>query len=221
MAGERAARKKNLLQPTGNYVYSSNLISGLIMSARLLLEKAAIESTEHGGNNFLTEHGPAAIVIGVTALEAFVNQILFSCLRTLPNLQPQLEQLADRDNFLEKISDIPALVSGQQLRQYSDLALVQHVRNEIVHYYPKRGSPDTPAWLHPLNDKGLLYGINGYPNDIGWEDKMLSFYLAKWCGVTVAQAAEDFGLALGASNNLTAPGLSAKWTSGNFRALII
>ena len=165
-------------------------------------------------------HGPAAIVISVTALEAFVNQVLFACLSTRPNVRTQLEKIVDAD-LLKKISRIPKLVSGRKVT-YTELKLVQHVRHEIVHYFPKRGFPDIPACLRPLTTKDLLVSKgDGKTGDIGWEDKMQSFQLAKWSGATIARSAEDFASALLDPAKVTTLTANASGTAQYFRDLVL
>lgn len=194
--GIRATRTEHVLRPKGNYAYGSDFLSGLIKSARLLLIAARDEKPSKGGRNFLTFHGPAAIVLSVTAFEVFLNEALHACLRRSTNNQPTFEALVKRDSLVEKFTRIPGLVTGGPELANPDVALVQLVRHEIVHFYPPIGSGGIPDWLQPLADKGLLYSIGTHPHDIGWPQKVESFQLALWCATTIISAVNQFAHAL-------------------------
>jgi len=80
-----------------------------------------------------------------------------------------------------------------------------------------------PEWLQPLIEKQVLYTIA--PRDIGWQQKLESFELARWCCAVIAGAAEQFSKALcGADENpakVTMIGLHASWAGPHFRLLMM
>jgi hypothetical protein len=189
----RVKRREQLLKPTGNYTYGSGFILDLVESAQLLLLSAAKERGSKDGENYLTVHGTAAILVTVTAFESFLNDTLHSCLRTLNTNVAKFEELATNDSLMNKFADIPALATGGPPLSNPDVSLVQHVRNEIVHYYPRPvGNTHVPEWLQSLAERGLFYTIGKPPHDIGWQQKLQSFGLARWVAATSAQAAQQF-----------------------------
>lgn len=195
--GARSQRTEQLLKPAGNYTYGSDHILGLIRSARLLLESARNERISRDRENFLTACGPSAILLAVTSFESFLNEALHTCLRTLHDPTGEFESLARFDTLKEKFVTIPRLVAGAFIAN-ADVDLVQHVRNEIVHYYPRHVGTvsNVPEWLEPLAELKLLYSIGAGKNDIGWQQKLGSFQLARWCAGTVAKAAFQFAEAI-------------------------
>ena len=182
--------RKQQLVGAGSYAYSTWFLFGLIQSARLLLLTARDERKSNGPSNHLTQHGPAAILVAFTALECFVNQLLQQCF-ILSN-RTAFEQLLDDDLFIKKLKQIPKLIRGSALVT-TNIELVQHVRNEIIHHHPRDVGPTgVPQWLIPLAKAGLLYTVGNAPNDIGWQQKLQSFQLASWCADTVRLTAHEF-----------------------------
>ena len=224
--GIRAKRTEQLLKPVGNYAYGSEFLQGLVASARLLLLAAQGERRPKDGENFLTFYGPSAILLAVTAFESFINDALHLCLRTLRVNQAAFEQLVTADGLTAKFRGIPPLVTGGPELVNEDVALMQHVRHEIVHWYPRPvGSTNVPEWLQPLADRGLLYTIGSAPKDIGWQQKLESFQLARWCGQVTSIAAEQFAEALAVGeqdeNHLSMVADTARSAAPYFRALVI
>ena len=220
--GIRSKRTEQLLRTKGNYGYGSDFLLGLVNSARLLLVAASNEGLPNHGENFLTLNGPAAIVVAVTAFEAFLNDILHLCLRTRTTNQEAFEQLASRDAFIEKFRDIPKLFAGGPELVNSDVVLAQHVRNEIVHFYPRSvGTTGVPEWLEALREKDLFYRIGSPPQDLDWTANMGSFQLARWCASTVAGSARQFADALNATAAKTMVASRAESCAPYFRLLCI
>src|SRR4051812_9108652 len=133
--GDRGIRKQRVDQilGRGNFVSSGGITSGLIESARLVFLQ--MRSDPHFGteSNFLTLHGPSAIILAVTAFECSLNEILHTCLWTArPEQRAEYQRLAEADSFIEKFRTIPAFVTGHTPLENSDLELVQQVRHEII-----------------------------------------------------------------------------------------
>ena len=173
----------------GSYVSTSWFLLGLVQSARLLLITARDERKANDPTNHLTQHGPAAILVAFTALECFVNETLLNCF-ILSN-RAAFEELTNDDLFTKKLTQVPQLIRGGVL-DTTNIELVQHVRNEIIHHYPRDVGPtNVPDWLTPLANAGLLYTVGNAPNDIGWQQKLQSFQLASWCADVVRQTAHE------------------------------
>ena len=224
--GIRAKRTEQVLKPFGNYAYTGDFLRGLVDSARLLLLAAQDERRPRGGENFLALHGPSAVLLAVTAFESFINDALWMCLRTLTVNEAAFQQLVKADTLTDKFRDIPHLVTGGPELVNEDVALMQQVRHEIVHFYPRPvGSTNVPEWLQPLAERGLLYSIGSAPKDIGWQQKLQSFQLARWCGQVTSVAAEQFAEALAAGeqgeDHLSMVAYNVRITAPYFRALVI
>ena len=113
-----------------------------------------------------------------------------------------------------------------RVQMTEDVAQVQHVRNEIVHWYPRPvGGTGVPEWLQPLGDRGVLYTIGSPAKDIGWLQKRQSFQLARWCGEVTIIAARQFAEALAAGaqdeRHLSVVAFHARSGPTYFRALVI
>lgn len=189
--GIRARRTEQVLRGVGGTAFGSFFVHGIVDSARLLLLKALSERRSRDGENFLTLYGPSAIVVAVTAFEVFINETLYLCLLSTTVNEADFQDLAQRDALADKFRDIPHLVTGGPELVNPEVVLMQHVRNEIVHYYPRPvGATNVPEWLQPLADRGLLY------EDICWQQKLQSFQLARWCGQVASIAAQQFAEAL-------------------------
>jgi hypothetical protein len=176
--------------------------------------------------NFLTTRGPGAIVLAVTAFENFINDVLHLCLRTSRANEAALEELVRRDSLTDKFRSIPNLVTGGPELVNKDVELMQQVRHEIVHWYPRPvGKTNVPEWLQPLADRGLLYTVGAGPKDIGWMQKLLSFQLACWCGKSTASAAQQLADALAAGEQnkrrLNTAASRARMSARCFQALVI
>ncbi len=224
--GIRAKRTEQVLRPGQRYSYGSEFLWGLVDSARLLLLKAQADRERREDENFLTVHGPGAIVLTVTAFEAFINAVLRSCLRMSTVNESTLEQLIRNDSLTEKFRLTPKLATGGPELAYEDVVLMQQVRNEVVHWYPRAvGKTGVPEWLQPLADRGLLYTLGAGDKDIGWLDKLLSFQLARWCGQTAASATKQFADALAAGEQderrLNTAASTARMSARYFRELVI
>ena len=147
----REKRRKQLLGP-GAYVSSTWFLLGLVQAARLLLIAARDERKKRDNENYLTQNGPAAIVVAVTALECFVNQAIQQFF-VLPN-RADFEKLLAKDSLKEKLGQIPPLAGGGVLVT-TNIEMVQHVRDEIVHHHPRDvGGTNVPEWLEPLAKGG-------------------------------------------------------------------
>jgi hypothetical protein len=148
------------------------------------------------GENYLTTYGPAAITLAVTALEIYVNDVLRVCMFTSKHNKELYTNLAKRDVLPEKYATIPKLITGQELSS-PNVTLLQHVRNEVVHHYPRAvGDTNVPDWLTPLVNLGLFHSIGQAPYDIGWQQKLESYKLAEWCCTTTVDAVRQFISAL-------------------------
>lgn len=195
--GIRKKRREQLLRPAGNYTWGGEVILGFVESARLLLLAARGDRGPSEGDNFLTRHGPSAILVASTAFELLLNAALNDCLIMLQDPDRKYAGLATRDSLTEKFRMIPALVTGGPELANADIELVHEVRNEIVHYYPRPvGKTNVPEWLAPLVTKNLLYSIDDPQHEIAWHQKLESYQLARWCAATIARAADQFAAAL-------------------------
>jgi hypothetical protein len=189
-AKRRDERRDQVCNPTGYIIYGPEFVDGLLESARLLLLKAREDGAASGDGrkNRLTLYGPSAIVVAHAALESFLNEVLKSCLCVVPDPTGAFKKLVERDRFMAKFTDIPALVTGGQKLVNDDLELVHEVRHEIVHCYPHHvgTSTNVPNSLTALIAKDILV------KDISWHQKLQSFELARWSFRTIADAATQF-----------------------------
>jgi hypothetical protein len=220
--GIRPKKNQQVIGP-GNYVFASWFVEGIVQSAHLLLLAARDERKPHDGENHLTQHGPAAILVAVTALECLVNQTLQHCF--LLHNRTAFEKLVQRDSLVEKLQEIPRLASGSG-SVTADIELVQHVRNEIAHHYPRDVGPThVPEWLRPLADKGLFCAMGIAPQDIGWQQKIQSFQLARWCAAVTCQTAQQFVTAVRGDEDQQSVVASiadtAKISAAYFQALLV
>jgi hypothetical protein len=194
----RNKRTEQLLHGQGNYTYGNDFLSGLIQSARRLLGAAATEQHSKDADNYLTFYGPSAILLIVTAFEVILNEALHDCL--FMHRSTEFENLAKDDSFIRKFSEIPALLTGGQPLANGDVELLHHIRNEIVHYYPRHvkgvSSSNIPEWLESLAQKHVLYTLGTGRKDIGWLQKLQSYKLVPWCATTAISGAEQFADAL-------------------------
>jgi hypothetical protein len=192
--GVRAQRTDQLAGP-GAFTYSSNFLEGIIESGHLVLSAARAERAERErtlGENYLTTYGPAAIALAVTALEIYVNDVLRTCMFISKHNKELYTDLAKRDALPEKYATIPKLMTGQELSN-SNVTLLQHIRNEVVHHYPRAvGDTNVPDWLTPLVNLGLFHSIGQAPYDIGWQQKLESYKLAEWCCTNTVDAVRQF-----------------------------
>jgi hypothetical protein len=227
--GIRKRRAEQVLRPGGNYGYQVGLLQeGLLGSARRLLLLALDEARPNSGENHLTTHGPGAIVLAAAAFEAFLNEALHVALGTLREPADRFEALVKRDDLLEKYRELPKLVGGgREVRAatVADLELVGHVRNEIVHHYVRhvRTADNVPEWLQPLASMNLLVSYKKSPSDkdIGWDQKLTSYLLAKWCAETVAACAQEFAAAITAGERRRMVASMVTTLAGDFRVLLI
>jgi hypothetical protein len=225
--GTRVERTQQTLNPAGNFSFGHEAILGHTQSARRILLLAQAEMRRHHGNeNFLTALGPSAILLAFTGLETFVNYTLYICFLHL-EAKDDFRRLIEEDRFLDKFRQISVLATRRPELQASDIELVQQVRNEIVHYYPRTIGTETrvPSWLQALADKDLLVESPIAGNDFGWQTKMTSYALARWCAAAVARGAEEFANALyleGQENEAHGFVAShAQSTAEHFRDLIV
>jgi len=192
-AGIAKQRRNQLLRGQGNYTHGNDFLTGWVRSAGLLLAAAASERRPPGCKNFLSFYGPSAIVAATTAFEVFLNETLHEGL--FINRTNELEELATRDSFIQKFRRLPALLTGGDPISSDDVELLHHVRNEIVHYYPRYIGTDSevPEWLESLVQKDVLFTLKPkVTRDIGWTQKLRSYGLATWSGRTVVTAALQF-----------------------------
>jgi hypothetical protein len=104
----------------------------------------------------------------------------------------------------------------------AEIELVQHVRHEIAHHYPRPVGPShVPEWLQPLADKGLFHSVGIAPQDIGWQQKLQSFQLARWCAAATCQTAQEFSNAICSNSENVFVATYTQIGAAYFRALLV
>lgn len=70
----------------------------------------------------------------------------------------RFEELARDDSLVRKFEEVPSILNGVEPLKNLDVELLRHVRNEIIHYYPRNVeiASNVPDWLEPLIHKNVL-----------------------------------------------------------------
>jgi hypothetical protein len=159
VAGRRRERLAQFgARTTGSYA----TLSGSLIYCGLIELDLALEGRKQPVlrtvDNHYTRHALGSIVLLITALEAWLNEVIADLAPMHRSQFPgtQLYDLADKP-IEEKYYAFPRLL-GAPVPPQPDLDLVLSVRNEIVHYLPRvlPGEGQVPPWLVDLHRRGVF-----------------------------------------------------------------
>jgi hypothetical protein len=161
-------------------------------AAALLLVHARDDASpnmpeEPGGH--WSAYAPASIVLICTALDQWLNESVFS----LDIRFSGIKEIAASLDTIPKYYEIIRRVAGVEQTVDTDLEMAWDVRNEIVHWLPRKASSTTtwPSWLGDLEARGLLLTAilpPGGEDAVDLASKLHSYALARWVWMTIETA---------------------------------
>jgi len=164
----------------------------LINSAFVLLQLASNERkgthVEKAGGHY-SIHAPGSIVLICTAFDQWLNQSAL----TLDVRYPGLVAIAADHDTITKYQKFGQTIAASDFEVPSDLRVVWDVRNEIVHWLPRKAAEvsNWPEWLSALQERGLVLATV-LPDGTDATDlatKFHSYSLARWVWQALYQAA--------------------------------
>ena len=127
-----------------------------------------------------------------TAFDQWLNESAL----TLDVRYKGLREIAARHDTILKYQKFAELISGKDFVISQDLRMAWDVRNEIVHWLPRKAADGTnwPEWLTTLQERGLVLSTllpdGGDATDLA--TKFHSYSLALWVWRVFASAADEF-----------------------------
>lgn len=166
---------------TGTVVSFSN---ELVLSAQCLLRQSLDERKQEvwrEQNNHAASYAPGAITMIVTALDAWLNEIVGDMRSKLS--EDRIAELVEKPTW-EKYRELGRELSGNGFQAPRDLKLLIDLRNEIVHPLPYAQliTPENtiPDRLAELQTKGLLISTANPNADFHLSQKLCSYALGYW-----------------------------------------
>lgn len=190
--GNRKVRKEEFSGSSSFAIFSFS--QDLITSSFNLLQMACKEKKEGerskpGGH--YTINGPASIVLICTAFDQWLNQSAL----TLDGHYSGFREAAAEKSTVNKYYYFTEAISGSGINRDLDLQMAWDVRNEIVHWLPRKASSgcNWPEWLGSLQKRGLVLSSElpevGDATDLA--TKLHSYRLARWVWQAISIAVEN------------------------------
>ena len=167
----------------------------LLQATHLLLQSALAERRHEvwrTAENHTTNYAPTIIVTVVTALDAWLSEIIGFARSWVGLSDEQVASVIDIAALDEKYERTTELLFQKRIRASTDLRYLSKVRNEIVHFLPYAqdiSKETVPDWLQYLEQKDLLISTNGTV-DFHFSQKLGSYALAYWACETACKAAQ-------------------------------
>jgi len=188
-------RRKREQQFTSNVTFAIfTFAQDLINSAFVLLQCAFNERKNQetgipGGHYSI--HAPSSIVLICTAFDQWLNQSAL----TLDVRYEGLRTIAAKHDTIIKYKKFGEIISGNPFNISDDLQMAWDVRNEIVHWLPRKAAEGSnwPEWLSELQDRGLVLSSRVPSGDdlTDLATKLHSYSLARWVWKTLAIAGDE------------------------------
>jgi len=142
-------------------------------------------------DNHFSPHATGTTIMAVTALDAWLNEVIVELLHFNDD-QRSLGSLS----LVEKYTQL-ATHFGTAPQARDDIVVLNHARNEIVHFLPRwlGAQGAIPPWLQPLRDRRLLLERTPAANNL--PDKLCSYRLAFWAWSTVSSVVKELVAASG------------------------
>jgi len=188
--GKRKVRASEFLTP--KTMATISFCPDMAQAAALLLvharDDARPNAPEEPGGHW-SAYAPASIVLVCTALDQWLNESLFS----LDIRFPRIKEIAASHDTIPKYYEIIRRVAGVEPAANSDLEMAWDVRNEIVHWLPRKASTTTawPSWLSDLEARGLVLKATLPPTGedaVDLASKLHSYALARWAWMAIETA---------------------------------
>ncbi len=179
-------------------------ISGALISCAFNELLAAFDDREKDkkrqSDNHYTVHALGSIVLLVTALDSYLNEIIWEMCRTGQD-EYNVRELISRDaaqkykEILKKKAEKD--VVDNDIPQITDLKIVVDLRDEIVHFLPRvipRNGPkkNVPEWFDRLVKLGILLDRPIVNDETPLGRNLMSYKLAYWSWEVVTKAMIDF-----------------------------
>jgi len=161
----------------------------LLLTRSLEQRRAPVWRT---AENHATSYAPTVVVTVVTALDAWLSELIGFARSWVGLSNEQVASVIDIAGVPEKYERTAELLFQERIRPSTDLRLLSKLRDEIVHFLPYAqdiGAGTVPNWLQYLEQQHLLISTNGMV-DFHFSQKLGSYALAYWACETAFKAAQ-------------------------------
>ena len=157
----RTLRKRHQVFLSGQNGTQLQLSPDLLLSVRCLLANALEQRKGmwRSPKNHATNFAPGVIVLSLTALDAWLSELIGVARTTGAISTEDAVAIIDRP-LPEKYQETSKRLSQQPIKPSGDLKLLNEVRHEIIHYLPYvqnvASGQTVPTWLAKLEQQQLL-----------------------------------------------------------------